>query len=120
MKIESDDRTEERCVAAGLMKELKPLSALPWTLLPAMEEDDSAAPGKSAGRKREWRGRGLSGLAGGKRQRTGMEYKTRDFAELEDWEEGTPETQEAGASPLHLAVFTQGVRVYFLDSALFN
>jgi len=117
VNIDSDDRTGERCVSAGMLKELKPLSALPWSLLPAMEEEeDSVAPGKSAGRKREWRGRGLSGLAGGKRQRTAVEYKAMDFAELEDWEEGTPGTQEAGSSPSPF--FTNGVRVPYLDSAL--
>jgi hypothetical protein len=85
---------------AGLIKELKPLSALPWTLLPAMEEeDDNSAAGKSAGRKREWRGRGTCSLAS-KRQRTAVEYKARDFAELEDWEEGTPWARKFGRTPV--------------------
>jgi hypothetical protein len=84
---------------AGKMKELKPLSALPWTLLPVVEEGgDVSAAGKPVSRKREWRGVGFGGPAARKRQRTVAEFQARDFAELEDWEEGVLEAKTSIAT----------------------
>ena len=74
-----------KCGHPGAYKELKPLSAATWSLPPAIEEEDIKKP---TGRKREWRGRGLSGPAAAKRLRTAVGAKSRNYEELEDWEEG--------------------------------
>ncbi len=73
-------------VIVGALKELKPLSALPWGRLPAVEEEDGSAAARKPARKREWRG--VSGVSAAKRLRSAKEFRAREYEDLEDWEEG--------------------------------
>lgn len=79
---------EKTNTPTGAIKELKPLLALPWSLLPAVEVEDDPTARKPTSRKREWRGRGWSGPAAAKRLWTAVEFRSRDYEDLEDWEEG--------------------------------